>query len=103
MLVPQFYQWSGLEHSLWGHGQGSVPQGVKVAHDEQEIGGLLHGQEPGPGHVDAEAVVKALHGGTNCCLQLQNIYASIERLGVDYDFHLKGVLFQNALHGWRVK
>ncbi len=41
---------------------------VKIAHDEQQIGSLLHRQEPGPRHVDSATVVKTLHRSSDSSL-----------------------------------
>jgi hypothetical protein len=46
---------------------------VKIAHDEQQIGSLLHRQEPGPRHVDSAAVVEALHRSSDGSLTNKTI------------------------------
>ena len=55
MLIPELHEGRLLVDPVLGHRQGPLLQRVDVAHDEHEIGGLLHGQEPRAGDVDDEA------------------------------------------------
>ena len=50
VLVAQLDEGRRLEHPVGRHFEGPVRQGVEVAHDEQEVGGLLHGEEARPGN-----------------------------------------------------
>ncbi len=46
---------------------------VKIAHDEQQIGSLLHRQEPGPRHVDSATVVETFHRSSDSSLTNKTI------------------------------
>ena len=49
VLVAQLDERRRLEHPVGRHVEGPVLQRVEVAHDEQQVGGLFHGEEARPG------------------------------------------------------
>ena len=50
VLVAELDEGRRLEHAVGRHLEGPVRQRVEVAHDEQQVGGLLHGEEARPGN-----------------------------------------------------
>ena len=120
VLVAQLDEGRRLEHPVGRHLEGPVRQGVEVAHDEQEVGGLLHGEEARPGngidnflictqtfegkclspwHVYPYPLLEALHGRSHGGLELDDVDSVIEGLWVDDDLHVHRSIFQNALDG----
>ena len=53
-----------------------------------------------PGHFDTDAVVEALHGCTDGGLQLEDVDAALQGLGVHDHLHVEGLLLKDALDGW---
>ncbi len=51
-LFSKFDQRGRLKHSLRRHDQEPILHAVQVAHDQQQVVGLLHGQEPRPGQIN---------------------------------------------------
>ena len=51
-LFSKFDQRRRLEHSLRRHDQEPILHAVQVAHDQQQVVGLLHGQEPRPDQIN---------------------------------------------------
>ncbi len=47
-LFTELDQRRRLKHSLRRHDQEPILHAVQVAHDQQQVVGLLHGQEPRP-------------------------------------------------------
>lgn len=78
--AAQFDVGRGRELSLVAHGERARLQAVQVGHDQQQVGGGLDGQEAAAGYVDAQGVVEALDGGADCCLQLDDVLPTIQRL-----------------------
>ena len=68
------------ELPLGAHGQGAGVQAVQVGHDEQQVRRGLDGQEAAAGNVYSQGVFKALDGGADRCLQLDDVLPAIERL-----------------------
>ena len=99
LAVPELHERRGGEHPQRGHLERAVLQAVEVGHDEQEVAGLLDGEEPRPRHVHPGHLLEALHGGAHGGLQLEDVDAAAELLGVDDDLHVEGVLLQHALDG----
>ncbi len=68
-LFSKFDQRSRLEHSLGRHDQEPILHAVQVAHDQQQVVGLLHGQEPRPDQINIFILVLTNREPTFCHLR----------------------------------
>ena len=52
-----------------------------------------------PRHIDADAILEALHGGAHGRLELDDVDAVVERLGIHDHLHVHRAVLQDALDG----
>lgn len=97
VIVAELDERRRREHSLRRHDQRSVLQTVQIRHHEQQIRGLLDGQEARARHVDADGVLEALHRSTDGSLQLDHAHSVVQRLVVNDDLHVHALVVQHAL------
>ncbi|GMT17579.1 hypothetical protein PFISCL1PPCAC_8876, partial [Pristionchus fissidentatus] len=81
-----------------GQRQTAIVNVVEIGHEEEQIGGLLDGQEPGTGHVDATRALEVFNGGSGCGLQLDHVHAAVQVLRVDDNLHFERLRLHVALH-----
>lgn len=72
--------WSCWELPLGAHGQTPGFKAVQVGHDQQQVGRGLDGKEAAARYIYSQSVVKAFYSCTNCCLELDDVLATIKRL-----------------------
>jgi hypothetical protein len=65
-LFTELDQRRRLKHSLGRHDQEPILHAVQVAHDQQQVVGLLHGQEPRPDEINIFRLVLTDREPTFC-------------------------------------